>query len=99
MPTFNSALDTSSANFQKNKTEMLEMIEVMEKLLLEASQGGGNEATERLRSRGKLPIRERISLLLDRDSPFLEISALAAWRSPFNIGSGFVVGIGVVKGI
>ena len=99
MPIFNSTLDTRGANFQKNKAEMLEMTEVMEELLLEASQGGGDEATERLRSRGKLPIRERISLLLDPDSPFLEISALAAWRSPFNIGSGFVVGIGVVEGI
>ena len=70
MPIFNSTLDTRGANFQKNKAEMLEMTEVMEELLLEASQGGGDEATERLRSRGKLPIRERISLLLDPDSPF-----------------------------
>ena len=99
MPTFKSRLDTKSASFQKNKTAMLEMTEMMEKLSLEASQGGGEEATQRLRSRGKLPIRERISLLLDPDSPFLEISALAAWRSPFNIGSGFVVGIGVIEGI
>ena len=67
MPTFSSRLDTKSANFQKNKTAMLEMTEMMEKLSLEASQGGGEEATRRLRSRGKLPIRERISLLLDPD--------------------------------
>ena len=73
MPTFSSRLDTKSANFQKNKTAMLEMTEMMEKLSLEASQGGGEEATQRLRSRGKLPIRERISMLLDPDSPFLEI--------------------------
>ena len=52
MPIFNSTLDTRDANFQKNKAEMLEMTEVMEELLLEASQGGGDEATERLRSRG-----------------------------------------------
>ena len=52
-----------------------------------------------LRKRGKMPLRERISLVLDRDSPFLEISPLAAWRSNFNVGSGFVVGIGVIEGV
>ena len=51
MPIFSSRLDTKSADFQKNKTAMLEMTEMMEKLSLEASQGG-KEATERLRSRG-----------------------------------------------
>ena len=51
----------------------------------------------RLASRGKMPIRERIALVLDRDSPFMEISPLAAWRSNFNVGSGFVVGLGVIK--
>ena len=38
-------------------------------------------------------------MALDRDSPFLEISPLAAWRSNFNVGSGFVVGIGVIEGV
>jgi acetyl-CoA carboxylase carboxyltransferase component len=38
-------------------------------------------------------------MVLDPDSPFLEISPLAAWRSEFNVGSGFVVGIGVIEGV
>ena len=75
------------------------MLEVIEKLLEEAAGGGGEEAVARLRAREKMPIRERISHALDRDSPFLEISPLAAWRSPFNIGSGFVVGIGVIENV
>ena len=53
----------------------------------------------RIRKRGKMPIRERIANVLDRDSSFLEISPLAAWRSPYDLGSGFVVGIGVIEGI
>ncbi len=46
-----------------------------------------------------MPIRERISHVLDPDSPFLEVSPLAAWRSPFAISSGFLVGIGVISGV
>lgn len=97
MPVLQSKLDTRSDQFQKNKQDMMEMLITIEALLEEASQGGGEEAMARLRSREKMPIRERISHALDRDSPFLEISPLAAWRSPYNIGSGFVVGIGVIE--
>ena len=42
--------------------------------------------------------RERIELLLDRDSPFLELSPLAAWGTEFGLGGGIVSGIGVVVG-
>ncbi|MCZ6863917.1 MAG: acyl-CoA carboxylase subunit beta, partial [Alphaproteobacteria bacterium] len=54
---------------------------------------------KRLRSRNKMPIRERISFLVDRDSPFLEISPLAAWYSNYKVGSGFLVGIGVISDV
>jgi acetyl-CoA carboxylase carboxyltransferase component len=76
---------------------MLEMLDKVEELHVEASKGGGKEAIDRLRSRNKLPIRERISLVLDRDSPFFEISPLAAYNSGVTIGSGFVIGIGVIS--
>ena len=51
---------------------------------------------ERLRSRGKLPVRERIANVLDPDSPFFEISALAGYKSDYAMGGGMVVGIGVI---
>ena len=54
--------------------------------LLVAACGGGEEAITRLAKRGKMPIRDRIAAVLDRDSPFLEISPLAAWRSPRRSG-------------
>lgn len=99
MPVLETKLDTRSEIFQQNREDMLEMLGTVEELLMEASQGGGEEAMARLRSRDKMPIRERISYALDRDSPFLEISPLAAWRSGYAIGSGFVVGIGVIEGV
>ena len=99
MPVLESKLDTRSEIFQQNKSDMLQMLTYIDELLEEASQGGGEEAISRLRSREKMPIRERISHALDRDSPFLEISPLAAWRSAYAIGSGFVVGIGVIENV
>ena len=99
MPALESNLDVSSEAFEKNRADMQDLLETMNGLLAEAAEGGGLEATARLRSRNKMPIRERIAHVLDRDSPFLEISPLAAWRSPFAVGSGFVVGIGVIEGV
>ena len=97
MPVLESKLDTRSDVFQQNYTDMQERLGELQALYDEAAEGGGSEAMERLASRGKMPIRERIAYALDRDSPFLEISPLAAWRSPFAIGSGFVVGVGVIE--
>lgn len=99
MPFLETKLDTRSEDYMRNRSDMLEMLEVMDGLLEEAGRGGGAEAIERLRSRGKMPIRERIGHVLDRDSPFLEISPLAGWRSNVPVGSGFVVGIGVIEGV
>jgi acetyl-CoA carboxylase carboxyltransferase component len=66
----------------------------------EIAQGGGDRATERHRSRGKLTARERVDRLCDPDTAFLEFSALAAWdlydgQAP---AAGIVTGIGVVEG-
>ena len=43
--------------------------------------------------------RERIELLIDPDSPFLELCPLAAWGSEFQVGASLVVGIGAVSGV
>ncbi len=63
-----------------------------------AVAGGGLKYTDRHRSRGKLTARERIELLIDPDSPFLELSPLAAWGTGFNVGGSVVTGIGIVEG-
>ncbi|MCA2179717.1 acyl-CoA carboxylase subunit beta [Nonomuraea glycinis] len=64
-----------------------------------AVAGGGEKYVERHRRRGKLLARERIELLVDPDSPFLELSPLAAWGSEFSVGAGVVTGIGVIEGV
>ena len=99
MPVLDTKLDVKDEAFQRNRRDMLEALEEIQALLDEAAQGGGPEAGARLAARGKMPIRERIAAVLDRDSPFLEVSPLAAWRSNYRVGSGFVVGIGVIEGV
>jgi acetyl-CoA carboxylase carboxyltransferase component len=98
-PPLRSAVDTASEQFIQNRADMLEQLGIVDALLDEAAAGGGEAATARLRSRGKLPIRERIANVLDPDSPFLEISPLAAYDSDYTIGGGMVVGIGVIAGV
>jgi len=93
-----SAVDTGSEMFIRNRDDLLEQLEVVDDLLDQAEAGGGPERMARLRSRGKLPIRERLANVLDPDTPFLEISALAGYRSDYAMGGGMVVGIGVIGG-
>ncbi len=99
MMPLSSTIDPRSEEFQKNRADMLEQIAVVDDLLEQVSEGGGEEAMARLRKRGKMPVRRRVSLALDRDSPFLEISPLAAWHSNYNVGSGFILGVGVISGV
>ena len=97
--TFKSKLQTSSEDFKKNKESMLSMLEEIDVLLDEAEAGGGPDHHKRLSARGKLPVRERIFHFLDPDSPFLEISGLAGYKSDYPVGGGAVAGIGVCSGI
>ena len=97
-PSLPSSLPTASETFERNRVDMLEQLGVLGDLLDEAEAGGGPAAMDRMRSRGKLPIRERIANVLDPDSPFLEISPLAGYGSDYVLGGGMVVGIGVIAG-
>ncbi|MEV5328191.1 carboxyl transferase domain-containing protein [Nonomuraea sp. NPDC052634] len=64
-----------------------------------AVAGGGARYVERHRARGKLTARERVELLIDPDSPFLELSPLAGWGTEFPVGASLVSGIGVIEGV
>lgn len=97
-PPLPSTVDTSGEQFHKNRDDVLEQLAVIDQLLAQAEAGGGPESIARMRSRGKLPIRERIANVLDPDTPFLEISALAGYGSDYTIGGGMVVGVGVIAG-
>jgi acetyl-CoA carboxylase carboxyltransferase component len=97
-PPLASKLDTGSEQFKKNRDDVLEQLAVIDELLDEAEAGGGEKAMARMRSRNKLPVRERIANVLDPDSAFLEISALAGYESEYAMGGGMVVGLGVIAG-
>ncbi len=93
-------INSSSEDFIKNRNHFLGLIEDFNKRLKIAQAGGGPEATARHVKRGKLTARDRINLLLDPASPFLELSTLAANgvyedQAP---GAGIVTGIGRVEG-
>lgn len=64
-----------------------------------AVAGGGEKYVTRHRERGKLTARERIELLIDEGSAFLELMPLAGWGSTFTVGASLVTGIGVVEGV
>ena len=94
------SVDTGSEEFRANlrATEALERD--LEARRARAREGGGEAAGRRHAAQGKLPVRERLARLLDPDTPFLELSALAAGgmygdEAP---GAGLVTGVGRVSG-
>jgi acetyl-CoA carboxylase carboxyltransferase component len=92
-------VDPSSEAFQANREGMLARLVEIDALLEKARAGGGEKYVARHRARGKLLPRERIELLLDRDSPFLELSPLAANGTEYEVGAAVVTGLGVVEGV
>ena len=96
--TIQSNVNINSEEYQKNKKDMLEKLSEIEDLMDFAELGGGMHHHERLASRDKMSIRSRIANFIDPDSPFLEISSLAAFGSAYPVGGGAVAGIGIVAG-
>jgi acetyl-CoA carboxylase carboxyltransferase component len=94
-----SRLDTASADFKARRDAMLAKLRDLDAEQAKAVAGGGPKYVERHRRRGKLLARERIELLVDPDSPFLELSPLAAWGTDFPVGASVITGIGVVEGV
>ncbi|SNT13576.1 Acetyl-CoA carboxylase, carboxyltransferase component [Actinomadura meyerae] len=97
--TLKSTLDARSPEYRERRAAMLDKIAALDAEHAKALEGGGEKYVARHRKRGKLLARERIELLLDPDSPFLELSPLAAWGSDFPVGASVVTGIGVVEGV
>ena len=94
-------IDRAAPEFAANRERMTELVAELRERTAEAAAGGGPEAVERHRSRGKLIARERVDRLIDPDSAFLELNALAAYglydgEAP---AAGIVTGIGVVEGV
>ncbi|MCW2784586.1 MAG: acyl-CoA carboxylase subunit beta [Marmoricola sp.] len=81
------------------RDSMLAKLTALEQQQAIAVAGGGERSVERHRKRGKLLPRERIELLVDPGSAFLELSPLAGWGSDFTVGASLVTGIGVIEGV
>ncbi|KAF8969409.1 carboxyl transferase [Flammula alnicola] len=96
-----SIVSTSSPEFQAKAVAMDELVKDLEEKMETARQGGGSKAAERMRGKGKLIPRERLSFLLDPGSPFLELSPLAAqgvYPGQAIPGAGIITGIGRISG-
>ncbi|NUW69957.1 carboxyl transferase domain-containing protein [Vibrio coralliilyticus] len=94
-------IKTDSPLFTKNQQAMSGLVEKLNADVESIKQGGGARAVERQRKKGKLPVRERIDLLLDQGSDFLEVGQFAAWNvyEESIPCAGVVAGIGKLKGV
>jgi acetyl-CoA carboxylase carboxyltransferase component len=86
--------------FERRRARMEQLVAELRERTEAVARGGGGKAVERHRSRGKLTARERVDLLVDSGTTFLELNALAAWalyggEAP---SAGIVTGIGIVEG-
>ena len=99
MEVLRSNVDTRSETYRQNREGFLEQIAFLNEQLALVRAGGGEKYVKRHGERGKLMARERIELLLDRDSPFLEVAPLCAWGTEFALGGSIISGIGVVSGV
>ncbi|THH16481.1 hypothetical protein EW146_g4166 [Bondarzewia mesenterica] len=95
-----SLVSPSSPEFVAKSKEMDEVVADFEAKMANVRLGGGTKAAERMRSKGKKLPRERLALLLDPHTPFLELSSLAAHDVyPESVpGAGIITGIGRISG-
>ena len=93
-------VDPGSPEFQSNQRHHRAQVELLRQRLAQVRKGGPESAVATQRKRGKLLVRERVERVLDPDTPFLELSALAAWGRHENEvpSAGLVTGVGRVSG-
>src|SRR4051812_9246270 len=106
MPAITSKLVARSEDFKANAGAMRALVDDLDQRLAQIAQGGGDAARAKHVARGKLLPRERVEMLLDPDTPFLEIAPLAALgmypekdgrdAAP---GAGLIAGVGRVSGV
>ena len=106
MSVLQTQLNVRSADFQANAAVLREQVQDLAVQLAKVAAGGGEAARAKHVARGKLPPRERVQMLLDPGTPFLELAPLAALAMyPDRDGSdsapcaGLIAGVGRVSGI
>ncbi|KAH9927132.1 carboxyl transferase [Epithele typhae] len=96
-----SLISTTLPEFKAKAESMDALVHDLETKLAAVRQGGGPKAQERMRSKGKKLPRERLALLLDPHTPFLELSSLAAhevYGADSVPAAGIITGIGRIAG-
>ena len=100
MQVLKSNIRTDSEEFKQNEKNMLSLMGQYREAMGQAMQGGGESAIAKHKKRNKLLARERIDLLIDPNTPFLELSPMAAYGTYNNDfpSAGIITGIGVIQG-
>ncbi|MFN8285931.1 MAG: carboxyl transferase domain-containing protein [Chitinophagales bacterium] len=99
MSVFKSKINKQSESYRSNYAIMQEKIKELEGKVTEALFQGEPKYLERTKKAGKMLARERIEMLLDQDSPFMELLPFAGWgMDGFGTGGTLVAGIGFVSG-
>ena len=95
-----SKTDTSSSEFIENKQAYLHILKQYKDILKSVKNGADSNSVAKHKQRGKLLARERIDLLIDPNTPFLELSALASFNQYNNQfpAAGIITGIGIIHG-
>jgi len=99
-PVLPTRVDVRSDGYRDNRSANLKELDSLGAALAKSRAGGGPKYAERHKAAGKLLPRERIELLLDPGSHFLELCALAGHEVPQeSTGAGLIGGVGVVSGV
>lgn len=95
-----SKISTQSEEFKQNMESYRGILEKFRSILYDVRHGAPETAVKKHKERGKLLARERIDLLIDPNTPFMELSPLAAYDAYENQfpSAGIITGIGVVQG-
>ena len=99
MTVLDTAIDPRTPAYLEGRGAALERLAGHEEALEQARAGGGEKAVTRHHARGKFLPRERVEMLLDQDSPFLELCPAATADSDVPPGAGVVTGVGVIEGV
>jgi len=95
MPRLTTRVDLHSEDYRDNERAMRSLVDGLHTEVAQAARGGSRAATDKHKAAGKLPARERIRVLLDTGSPFLEFSQLAA----HGMYGGDIACAGIITGI
>ena len=101
MTVIHSQINPHSDDFRENYAHNQQLMQTLSERQAKVRAGGSERAVKKHLDAGKLLPRERVELLLDPNTPFLELSALAAWDMYNNEtpGSGAITGIGIINGV